>query len=59
MSDKDRKKKDGQDKNKKNRAAREAANTRKEKAASPQQAKDTSNLTDRAAGAATSNRRKL
>ena len=59
MSDKDRRKKDGRNKDKKNRAARVADNTRKEKAASPQQAKDTSNLTDRAAGAATSNRRKL
>ena len=59
MSDKDRQKKDGRNKDKKNRAAREADNTRKEKAAAPQQARDASNLTDRAAGAATSNRKKL
>ena len=58
MSDKDRQKKDGRDKNKKNSAARKADNTRKEKAVAPQQAKDASNLTDRHAGAATSNRRK-
>lgn len=59
MSDKDRKKKDGRNKDKKNRAAREATNTREETAAAPQQAKDTSNFTDRAAGPATSNRKKL
>lgn len=59
MSDKDRQKKDGRNKDTKNRAAREADNTRKEKAAPPQQAKDTSNFTDRAAGPATSNRKKL
>ena len=59
MSDKDRQKKDGRNKDKKNRAAREADNTRKEKASAPQQGKDTSNFTDRAAGPATSNRKKL
>ena len=58
MSDKDRRKKDGQDKNKKNKAAREADNPRKEKAVAPQQGRDTSNFTDQHAGPATSNRRK-
>ena len=58
MSDKDRQKKDGRDKNKKNKAAREADNPRKEKAAAPQQGRDTSNFTDRHTGPATSNRRR-
>ena len=58
MSDKDRQKKDGRNKDKKNQAARQAENTREEKAAAPQQARDTSNFTDREAGAATSNRKK-
>lgn len=58
MSDKDRQKKDGRNKDKKNKAAREADNPRREKAVAPQQARDTSNFTDREAGAATSNRRK-
>jgi hypothetical protein len=58
MSDKDRQKKDGRNKDKKNKAAREADNPRKEKAAAPQQGRDASNFTDREAGAATSNRRR-
>lgn len=58
MSDKDRRKKDGRNKDKKNEAAREAENPRKEKAVAPQQGRDTSNFTDREAGAATSNRSK-
>lgn len=56
MSDKERRKKDGQNKDKKNKAARDAENPRKQGAAAPQQGKDASNLTDREAGAATSNR---
>ena len=58
MSDKDRQKKDGRNKDKKNQVARQADNTRKEKAVAPQQGRDTSNFTDREAGAATSNRKK-
>lgn len=58
MSDKDRQKKDGRNKDKKNSSAREAENPRKEKASPAQQAKAASNLTDRFAGAATSNRSK-
>ena len=53
MSDKDRRKKDGQDRNKKNHATREAnKNQRKQKATAPQQAKAQSNLTDTEPGAA-------
>ncbi len=58
MSDKERRKKDGQNKDKKNKAAREAENPRKQGAVAPQQAKDASNRTDREAGAATSNRKR-
>ncbi|HEX5709553.1 MAG TPA: hypothetical protein VFX96_19820 [Pyrinomonadaceae bacterium] len=58
MSDKERRKKDGRNKDKKTKAAREAENPRKQGAAAPQQARDASNLTDRHAGAATSNRRR-
>ena len=58
MSDKDRQKKDGLDKNKKNQAMREAnKNQREQKASSPQQAKAESNLTDTQAGAASNSRR--
>lgn len=57
MSDKDRQKKDGRNKDKKNQAAREAENPRKENAAAPQQGRDTSNFTDQHTGPATSNRR--
>jgi len=53
MSDKDRQKKDGRDKNKKNQAMREAnKNKRVQKASVPQQAKAESNLTDTQPGAA-------
>lgn len=58
MSDKERQKKDGRNKDKKNKAAREAENPRKQGATSPQQVKGASNLTDREAGAATSNRKR-
>lgn len=57
MSEKKRQKKDGQDKNKKNQAARARENDRVQTASAPQQAKDASNLTDTEAGAADSNRR--
>jgi hypothetical protein len=53
MSDKDRRKKDGQDKNKKNQATRGGEkNQRKQGANAPQQAKAQSNLTDKEPGAA-------
>jgi hypothetical protein len=53
MSDKDRQKKDGRDKNKKNQATREGEkNQRKQGANAPQQAKAQSNLTDKEPGAA-------
>jgi nitrous oxide reductase len=48
MSDKERQKKDGRDKNKKNQATREGEkNRRKQGADAPQQAKAQSNLTDK------------
>ncbi len=53
MSDKDRQKKDGQRKDKKNKAMREDVNRREQRAEPPQQAKDQSNLTDTGPGAAT------
>jgi hypothetical protein len=56
MSDKERKKKDGRNKDKKTKAAREAENPRKQGAYAPQQVRDASNLSDREPGAATSNR---
>lgn len=56
MSDKDRKKKDGRNKDKKNKAMHDRENDRVQTANSPQQAKDASNLTDSEAGAADSNR---
>ena len=52
MSDKDRQKKDGQRKEKKNRKMRGAENERSQTATSPQQARDASNLTDTEPGAA-------
>src|SRR5947209_347253 len=53
MSDKDRQKKDGKDKNKKNQAMNAAhKNKRQQKASAPQQAKAQSNLTDTQSGAA-------
>src|SRR5437763_15392898 len=53
MSDKERQKKDGRDKNKKNQAMREAnKNQRLQTASAPSQAKDQSNLADTEPGAA-------
>jgi nitrous oxide reductase len=53
MSDKDRQKKDGRDKNKDNQAMRAAnKDQRQQAAAAPQQAKAQSNLTDTEPGAA-------
>lgn len=46
MSDKDRNKKDGQRKDKKNQAQRERENDRVQEAQPRQQARDASNLTD-------------
>lgn len=46
MSEKKRLKKDGQNKDKKNKASREARNEREQRASSPQQIKDQSNLAD-------------
>lgn len=57
MSEKKRQKKDGQNKDKKNQAARERENPRQVTANAPEQAKDQSNFTDTEAGGATSNRR--
>lgn len=51
MSEKKRQKKDGQRKDKKNKAMRDSENDREQQAASPQQAKDASNLTDTEPGA--------
>ncbi len=51
MSDKDRAKKDHMRTDKKNKARREHENTRTQRAESPQQARDVSNLTDTEAGA--------
>lgn len=51
MSDKDRRKKDGQDKNKKNQATREGEkNSRKQGASAPNQVRDQSNRTDKEPG---------
>ena len=52
MSDKDRQKKDGQRQDKKNKKMHEAENERSQKATSPQQARDVSNLSDTQPGAA-------
>ena len=52
MSDKDRNKKDGQRKDKKNQARRESENDRVQEAQPRQQAKDASNLTDTQPGGA-------
>jgi hypothetical protein len=52
MSDKDRQKKDGQRKDKKNQAMREAESDKDGKAKASQQAQDTSNLDDTAPGTA-------
>jgi len=46
MSDKDRRKKDGQRKDKKNQARREGVNKREQKAEPEHQARAESNLTD-------------
>ena len=54
MSDKDRRKKDGQDKNKKNQATREGEKNPRKQGASgaPLKARDQSNFTDKEPGAA-------
>jgi hypothetical protein len=52
MSEKKRQKKDGRNKDKKNKAMRESENDRQQTATSPQQARDQSNLTDTEPGAA-------
>jgi hypothetical protein len=58
MSDKERKKKDGRNKDKKNKAMHDRENDRKlTPGGAPQQAKDASNLTGSEAGAADSNRK--
>lgn len=57
MSEKKRQKKDGERKDKKNRAMRESENEREQTATSPQQAKDASNLTDTEPGAGERTRR--
>lgn len=58
MSDKDRKKKDGQRKDKKNKAMHDRENDRVlTPGGAPQQAKDASNLTGSEPGAADSNRK--
>ncbi|MDQ3687057.1 MAG: hypothetical protein M3430_15895 [Acidobacteriota bacterium] len=51
MSEKKRQKKDGLNKDKKNKAARDARNEREQRASSPQQVKAQSNLTDTEPGA--------
>ena len=52
MSDKDRQKKDGGRKDKKNKAMRERENTREQRAETPQKSRDVSNFTDTEPGAA-------
>jgi len=51
MSEKKRQKKDGQRKDKKNKAMHDAENEREQQATSPQAARDVSNLTDTEPGA--------
>ena len=51
MSDKDRQKKDGERKDKKNERRRESENEVVQTASAPQQARDASNLTDTQPGA--------
>jgi hypothetical protein len=51
MSDKDRRKKDGERKDKDNKQTRESENEVVQGASAPQQARDASNLTDRQPGA--------
>ena len=51
MSDKDRQKKDGERKDKKNERRRESENEVLQTASAPQQARDASNLTDTQPGA--------
>ncbi|HVF29008.1 MAG TPA: hypothetical protein VM943_12250 [Pyrinomonadaceae bacterium] len=55
MSEKKRQKEDGQNKDKKNKAARESRNEREQRATSPQQAKAVSNLSDTEPGASETN----
>jgi len=52
MSDKDRQKKDGERKDKKNQRMHEGENEVVQQAVAPQQARDVSNLTDTMPGAA-------
>jgi hypothetical protein len=52
MSEKKRQKKDGRNKDKKNKAMRESENDRQQTANAPQQARAQSNLTDTEPGAA-------
>jgi hypothetical protein len=52
MSEKKRQKKDGRNKDKKNKAMRESENDRQQTTNSPLQAKDQSNLTETEPGAA-------
>jgi hypothetical protein len=52
MSDKDRQKKDGERKDKKNQQRRKSENEIVQGASAPQQARDASNLTDKQPGAA-------
>ena len=56
MSDKDRQKKDGERKDKKNKQMHERENEMVQGATEPQQARDASNLTDRLPGAASTRR---
>jgi hypothetical protein len=51
MSEKKRQKKDGQRKDKKNKAMHDSENDREQQASSPQAARDASNLTDTEPGA--------
>ncbi len=50
MSDKDRERRDGQNKDKKNKRRRENINTRQQRASPRHQAKSESNLTDTESG---------
>lgn len=58
MSDKDRKKKDGRNKDKKNKAMHDRENDRTLDSYAPQQGRAGSNLSDTQAGASDSNRSK-
>lgn len=58
MSEKKRQKKDGQRKDKKNKAMHDSENDREQRASAPQSARDVSNLTDTEPGAGDRARRK-